>query len=248
MLIRHLSTTGSTNDDALAWAQDGAPHGAVVRADFQTQGRGRAGRSWESPEGLGLYFSLVLRPEIELSQVPQLTMLAALAAARTLEKRTQIPTNVKWPNDVVLRGGKIGGVLSEARALPNSPSRLAFAIVGVGLNINFSRGDLPPRPIFPATSLYIETGKVHSPDEVFAEFLNEMQTLDNQWPGRWHQLREEWLRRDVLQNQTVQVEDAQENWSGTACGIDERGALLVQTKSETRRVVAGDVTLGWEGF
>jgi BirA family biotin operon repressor/biotin-[acetyl-CoA-carboxylase] ligase len=130
--LRYLETTESTNDEANRWAQSGAPHGAVVRADEQTRGRGRQGRNWSSPAGLGLYLSLVLRPEIELSCVPQLTMLAALGASRAVESETGLPSNVKWPNDIVLRGKKIGGVLSEARAANNS-SCVEFAVIGIGL-------------------------------------------------------------------------------------------------------------------
>jgi BirA family biotin operon repressor/biotin-[acetyl-CoA-carboxylase] ligase len=141
--LRHLETTGSTNDEAQRWALEGAPHGAVVRADEQTHGRGRQGREWCSPAGLGLYLSLILRPDIALSQVPQLTMLAGLGAARAIESETNLPANVKWPNDVILRGRKIGGVLSEARPHAENPQRVEFAIVGIGLNINFARQDLP---------------------------------------------------------------------------------------------------------
>jgi BirA family transcriptional regulator, biotin operon repressor / biotin---[acetyl-CoA-carboxylase] ligase len=249
LVTRHLKETGSTNDDALAWAQNGAPHGAVVRADVQTQGRGRAGRNWESPEGLGLYFSLVLRPQIEISQVPQLTMLAALAAALATESVTQIPCNVKWPNDIILRGGKIGGVLSEARsdgeARSDNTNLVAFAIIGIGINVNFSRADLPPRPILPATSLYIETGRVHSTDEVFNEYGKQFAALYDAWENAgWPQLRDEWLQRDVLQHRRVKAQGVE----GVACGVDESGALLLQTSRGAQRIVAGDVETDEEYF
>jgi BirA family biotin operon repressor/biotin-[acetyl-CoA-carboxylase] ligase len=114
--LRHVGETGSTNDDAAQWARAGASHGSVVRADAQTQGRGRLGRNWSSPPGLGLYFSIILRPEMEMTRVHHLTMLAALASARAVEEATAWRANVKWPNDIVLHGRKIGGVLSEAQA------------------------------------------------------------------------------------------------------------------------------------
>jgi BirA family biotin operon repressor/biotin-[acetyl-CoA-carboxylase] ligase len=106
---------------------EGAPHGAVVRADEQTHGRGRQGRDWCSPAGLGLYLSLIFRPGIALSEVPQLTMLAALGAARAIEAETKLPASVKWPNDIILRGRKIGGVLSEARPHAENLQRAEFA-------------------------------------------------------------------------------------------------------------------------
>ncbi len=242
--LRHLEITGSTNDEAQRWAMEGAPHGAVVRADEQTQGRGRQGRDWCSPAGLGLYLSLVLRPDIELSQVPQLTMLAALGAARAIEGETKLPANVKWPNDIILRGRKIGGVLSEARPHQENPQRVEFAIVGIGLNVNFSRQDLPRDAKIPATSLYMETGHVRPLEDVISTLLHETETLYDEYSaGAWPKLRAEFAHRDILQGQVVRVEATSETYHGEADGIDEDGTLLVRTSDGVRRVVAGDVLL-----
>jgi BirA family biotin operon repressor/biotin-[acetyl-CoA-carboxylase] ligase len=242
--IRHLEVTGSTNDEAQRWALEGAPHGAVVRADEQTQGRGRQGRDWCSPAGLGLYLSLILRPDIALAQVPQLTMLTALGAARTIESETNLPANVKWPNDIILRGRKIGGVLSEARPREENPQRVEYAIVGIGLNVNFAREDLPRDVKIAATSLYMETGHVRLLEDVISSLLRETETVYNEYScGDWQELRAEFARRDILQGQTVRVEAAGETYRGEANGIDDDGTLLVRTSAGVRRVVAGDVLL-----
>jgi BirA family biotin operon repressor/biotin-[acetyl-CoA-carboxylase] ligase len=242
--IRHLEVIGSTNDEAQRWAQEGAPHGAVVRADEQTQGRGRQGRDWCSPAGLGLYLSLILRPDIALAQVPQLTMLTALGAARTIESETNLPANVKWPNDIILRGRKIGGVLSEARPREENPQRVEYAIVGIGLNVNFAREDLPRDVKIAATSLYMETGHVRLLEDVISSLLRETETVYNEYScGDWQELRAEFARRDILQGQTVRVEGAGETYGGEANGIDDDGTLLVRTPVGVRRVVAGDVLL-----
>jgi BirA family biotin operon repressor/biotin-[acetyl-CoA-carboxylase] ligase len=242
--LRHVQITGSTNDEAQRWALEDAPHGAVVRADEQTHGRGRQGRDWCSPAGLGLYLSLILRPDIALSQVPQLTMLAALGAARAIESETNLPANVKWPNDIVLRGRKIGGVLSEARPREENPQRADYVIVGIGLNVNFAREDLPRDVKIPATSLYMETGHVRPLANVMNTLLREIETLYDEYSsGAWHELRAEFARRDILQGQAVRVEASGETYRGEAAGIDEDGTLLVRTPASVRRVVAGDVLL-----
>ncbi len=245
--LRRYLSIHSTNDAAAEWARAGAPHGAAVRADEQTQGRGRQGRAWNSPAGLGLYLSLILRPEIELARVPQLTMLAALAAARAVEELTGLSCNVKWPNDVVLRGGKIGGVLSEA-----GESETPYAVIGIGLNINFARRDLPPGAKIAATSLLIETGRRWEIDEVSAAWLRTMDgCLRRYGEGGWNDLRVEWMQRDILTGQRLVVENStveepaaeSSTLRGIAAGVDESGALRLQTPNGPRLVVAGDVRL-----
>jgi BirA family biotin operon repressor/biotin-[acetyl-CoA-carboxylase] ligase len=194
-----------------------------------------------------LYVSLILRPDIALSQVPQLTMLAALGAARAIENETRVLASVKWPNDIILRGRKIGGVLSEARPHAENLQRAEFAIVGIGLNINFAREDLPRDAKIPATSLYVETGQVRPLKTVMSALLCELESVYNEYSaGAWSRLRAEFARRDILMGQTVRVEASGETYRGEANGIDDDGTLLVRTPSEMRRVVAGDVLLHLE--
>ncbi len=237
--LRYYDSVASTNEVALAWAREGAPHGAVVTAKAQTSGRGRRGRSWTSPAGKGLYLSLVLRPSIEPSQVPQLTMLAALASALAVEKLTGLTASTKWPNDILLHGRKTGGILSEAEF---KNGRLDFAIVGIGLNVNFQIDDLPPRPIFPATSLLIETGRAWPVDELRQELLQECDRLYAIYTaGGWETLRADFAGRCAGLGQPVRVVEEAETYSGVASMIDADGILVVQTATGPRRVVAGDV-------
>ncbi len=248
--LRHLETTASTNDVALQWAQDGAPHGAVVRADSQSAGRGRQGRNWISPRGCGLYFSLITRDEIALQAVPRLTMIAALATARALEKIAPASTRaaVKWPNDIVLNEKKIGGVLCEARSRENAAqqgeARAAFVVIGIGLNVNFARADLPPQTKIPASSLQIESGKSFDLNGVMAAVLREIEAAHREYSqGNWSELRREWMQRDFLQGRRVRVEGARETYRGVAVGVDENGLLRVSSEGKTRVVLAGDVML-----
>lgn len=250
--LKHFGETASTNDDAMVWARaDGeqrAPHGSVVRADSQTCGRGRLGRDWISPPDLGLYISLILRPEIEMTYVPQLTMLAALAAADAVENMTQLRAQVKWPNDIVLHNKKIGGVLSEAQngaENPISSTRFVeFVVIGIGLNVNFGAGDLPRDAKIPASSLRLESGDLQSCDALFQNLMFALQSRYETYErDGFELLRREFERKDILQNRAVRVETERETYRGRAISIADDGVLVVQTERGARRVVAGDVKL-----
>ena len=251
--LKHLGETASTNDDAANWARADEPsrasHGSVVRADSQTRGRGRLGREWVSPANLGLYFSIVLRPEnLEIARVPQLTMVAALSCAWAIEEVSGLRAHVKWPNDVILHGRKIGGILSEAHAsnIATSSTRckseVDFAVVGIGLNVDFSASDLPQNLKIPATSLRMESGDVGKSEKLFAAILRSFErNYQCFMAGEWTNLRDEFARRDILQNQNVRVETANETFRGVVRGMNDDGVLCVQTENGAREVVAGDV-------
>lgn len=261
--LKHVGETASTNDDAMLWARadsgQRATHGSVVRADAQTCGRGRLGRDWISPPNLGLYLSLILRPQIEIAQVSQLTMLAALASADAIDQQTNLRAQVKWPNDIVLHDKKVGGILSEASFDQSNISqsnieysklgncgekaRGFFVVVGIGLNVNFDADDLPLHPKLPATSLKMESGDRVSIEALFRNLMCALQKRYDIWEsGGWHDLRAEFQERDFLQAKTVKVESGSETFRGRAVGIDADGLLLVQSENRLRRVLAGDVT------
>lgn len=237
--LQHYELVGSTNEVAIKWAREDAPHGAVVTAESQTHGRGRRGRSWSSPAGKGLYLSLVLRPDLAPAHVPQLTILAALAVARTVEQFSGLQADTKWPNDVLLNGRKIAGVLCEAEW---KDGRLGFAVVGIGLNVNFRAEDLPERVLFPATSLLIETREHRLISEVKPVLLAQTEQLYSLFTnGGWDELRAEYSRRCASIGQPVTVVNEASEYSGVARGIDESGLLIVQTTDGVRSVIAGDV-------
>jgi BirA family biotin operon repressor/biotin-[acetyl-CoA-carboxylase] ligase len=241
---RDFQSCASTNDEAAKWARAGAPHGAIVVAEAQSAGRGRGARTWNSPPGCGLYFSLVVRLEMPFERVPLLTMAMALAAARGLETFARGGA-VKWPNDILLNNRKFGGVLSEAA--PRSGGLLDYAIIGVGLNIAHQPDDLPPRPLFPATSLLMETGRRFDREEVLEAVLQATPPLLALVRDEPSQLVGAWLARDAAQGRTVEVRAeslVEATWRGVVSGTDESGALVVlDERGEKRRVVAGDVFL-----
>ena len=241
-LHRHFDTIDSTNEAAMQWARHSsapAPHGAVVTADEQTAGRGRRGRDWVSPAGKGLYLSMVWRPQIEPSQIGQLTIIVALAAAQAIEKLSGIKAHTKWPNDVLVRGRKVGGVLCEAD-LENTEVRCVIA--GVGLNLNFQKEDLPARPIYPATSLAIESGNTfHIEDGRVALAGALRQEYSRYATGDWNAQRGEFIARCATLGERVRVEGDKE--FGVAVGIDTNGFLVVQNANGLKTVAAGDVVL-----
>ncbi|HVF11357.1 MAG TPA: biotin--[acetyl-CoA-carboxylase] ligase [Abditibacteriaceae bacterium] len=237
---RHLRTVASTNEVAHEWAHAGAPHGALVTAEQQTAGRGRRGRAWSSPAGEGLYLSLILRPAMTAPQVSRCTILASLATARAVEKQTGLGTHTKWPNDVLLHGRKIGGILSEAHS---ENGQVAFIVIGLGLNVNQESADLPPRPIFPASSLLLETGRAWPLETMRHAWLKEMHELwSTHAAGGWDSLRQEFQNRCEGLGRMVTVTTESATYQGVATGVDADGVLLVQTASEVRRVLAGDVS------
>lgn len=235
---RHFSTIDSTNEAARLWARNGVGHGASVSADAQSEGRGRRGRSWVSPPGRGVYLSLVWRPDSE-GAPGRFTILAALAMANAVAQISGKQAHFKWPNDVLLNGRKIGGVLCEAEW---KDGRLEWVVVGIGLNVRHEASDLPERPIFPATSLLLETGTLFEVEAVTQACLHALKVLWERYArGEWDVLKDEFEARCTGIGELVEVTMEAEQFFGIARGIDADGNLLVATADGLRCVVAGDV-------
>ncbi|HIJ87707.1 MAG TPA: biotin--[acetyl-CoA-carboxylase] ligase [Desulfuromonadales bacterium] len=241
---RHLELvqlTASTNADAFRRAEDGAAEGTVVLADAQTGGKGRRGRVWSSPAGVNLYCSVVLRPAIMPHEAPQLTFLSAVAVARAIEQTTDLTPEIKWPNDLLISGKKVAGLLNEMSAETDG---INFVILGIGVNLNMAAGQFPDDLRHPATSLLIESGRGVDRSRFTAAMLSE---LDRLYSGflvhGFGPVREEWQRRCNANGRQVVVSD-----SGTECsggmfaGIDADGSLLLRSDDMVlHRITCGDV-------
>lgn len=229
-----LERVGSTNDVALDLAGNGAPRGTTILADEQTRGRGRRGRTWSAPAGSSLLMSMVFRPGRASSP---LSLRLGLAAARAVEGTVPVAVGLKWPNDLLLDGRKLGGVLCEAA---NEGDRQAFVVAGIGINLSQGPDDWPPELRGEAISLEAVAGPV------------DVVRLVGQVVRRWlavgeapsDRLSDEELRayadRDVLRGRAVHVEG---EGPGRAEGIEPSGALRVDTAGGIRRVFSGTVRL-----
>jgi len=228
----------STNDLARALAAQGAPAGTLVLAEEQTAGRGRLGRTWLAPRGTSLLFSLIFRPALLPAQAFRLAMLCSLAAARAIEAVTNLPIHLKWPNDLVLRGKKLGGVLSESSL---TGERLDFVVVGLGLNVNLDVSTLPEIAAT-ATSLSAALGRPVARLPLLQRILQEIET-GYQEVIQGEALRAAWAARLVTLGRIVRVSGGTAD-EGLAEGVDADGALLLRRADGTlARITVGDVTL-----
>lgn len=236
-----LKKTPSTNADAFRIAEEGAPEGTVVVADAQSGGKGRRGRTWSSPPGVNLYCSIVLRPSIMPYEAPQLTFLSAVAVARAIEKTTVLIPEIKWPNDVLIGGKKIAGLLNEMSAETDG---INFVVLGIGVNLNMTADQFPDDLRYPATSLLIESGLHTGRLPFVVTMLNELDKLyaDFLLHG-FGPVREEWQKRCNANGRRILVSDAGiEQTSGMFAGIDGDGALLLRSDDGmVERIVNGDV-------
>jgi BirA family biotin operon repressor/biotin-[acetyl-CoA-carboxylase] ligase len=238
LIARHA--VESTNDVAWDALAAGAPNGTVVVADLQTRGRGREGRAWHTPAGLGLAMSMLLRPGCERHTLTVLPLAAGLALAHALEE-AGAAGQLKWPNDVLIAGRKVSGILCESRRGPDGDDAI---VVGIGVNVFQMPADFPEELRAIATSLAIEGAKTDR-EALAAAILNAFEPmwteLDEAGPAG---IVEAWRRRATFWGRTVTVRTPAGELSGTASTIAEDGALvLVGPGGASTRVVAGDVTL-----
>ncbi len=240
--IQVFEETGSTNDVVERLARDGIGEGVVVFAETQTKGRGRLGRKWISPPRKGLWFSVLLRPDLRPVAATPLTVAAATALARAIRNQTGLEPQIKWPNDILLKGRKIAGVLTELSA---ELDRVKHVILGVGVDVNLVASDLPADLRKLATSLRIETGRNFRRADLAAAILTE---LDHDYArlrkGGFAGIAEEWGQQCTTLGQHVRIETGGRVLQGRAEALDEDGALLLRTDhGHLERVIGGDVTL-----
>lgn len=240
--IRVFQETGSTNDIVDKMGRDEVPEGVVVFAESQTKGRGRLGREWVSPPGRGLWFSILLRPALPPQAATQITIAAATGLARAIKERTHVAPEIKWPNDLLVRGRKLCGILTEMSAELDT---IRYVVLGIGLNVNFAAEDWPPalRPL--ATSLRLETGHPIRRTELAAAILRELnRDYQRVRGGAFESLADEWERQCSTIGQNVEVCQGTRKLRGRAEALDAEGALLLRTDhGHLERIVGGDVTL-----
>ena len=229
-----LGEVGSTQTEARRLADAGAPEGTVVRAEHQTRGRGRIGRDWVDEPGSALLISIVLRPAVEVSRLPQLSLVAGIAVAEALGETSRLPVAVEWPNDLLIRGLKVGGILAESSI---GADGVAVVILGIGINVNQTRfaGDLQGR----ATSLAHQAGHPFDRERLLAAVLECLEAWYRRWVAEgFGPVREAWRRGSVTLGRRVTTDGGA---AGIAEDLAEDGALLVRTDAGAlvRRVATG---------
>jgi BirA family transcriptional regulator, biotin operon repressor / biotin---[acetyl-CoA-carboxylase] ligase len=240
--LRVVAEIGSTNDAAMAAGRAGEPEGLAILADQQAGGRGRLGRSWASLPGLGVYTSILLRPPVPPLLAPLLTLMAGLATAEAIEAVGQVTPTLKWPNDVLCDGRKVGGILTEMATMGQQIGQVA---IGVGINVGHRATDFPADVRDTATSVELAADRPVDRGDVAAALYNAM--------DRWYEvfchtgtdsILQQARRRTATLGRLVTVLADDQGWQGIALDLDTDGALLVRDETgAVRRVIADDVSI-----
>jgi BirA family biotin operon repressor/biotin-[acetyl-CoA-carboxylase] ligase len=237
--IHHYFRVGSTNAEAMTAAAASEPEGSVFLAEEQTAGRGRGGHTWSSAKSQGIYCSVILRPELAPADVLALSLAAGIAVVEAIEQGTGLKPDLRWPNDVLVNGKKVCGILTEMNA---EPTRVRYLVLGTGINVNQVSF---PASLPEATSLRIAAGRPFSRVELTRALL---QSLDRQYRGfRAASAAEEVIRAfekhsSSARGRRVRVEE-DGGYEGITAGLDGRGFLQVRTNDSLRTVLSGGVRL-----
>jgi len=234
--ILFFEEVDSTNNKAKQIALE-EKEGTVVISEMQTSGRGRRGREWHSPKG-GIYVSFILKPNMSPEKAPQITLVSSLALVEALDSMFQkLNAKIKWPNDVLISGKKISGILTE---LSSDMEKINYIVVGVGVNISTGINNLPEN----ATSLKLEMNQDISVKLFLKSFLEHYDSIYQEYlNGSIDQIIKRWKNNSDTLGKKVKIIGINETYEGLAKDIDENGALILQTKEKEIKVYSGDVSL-----
>jgi BirA family biotin operon repressor/biotin-[acetyl-CoA-carboxylase] ligase len=240
--IRVFEQTTSTNDVIEKLARDGVKEGVVVFAESQTKGRGRLGRKWISPTHKGLWFSILLRPNLRPQETTQLTVASVTALRRAIQSETCLKPEIKWPNDILVGGKKVAGILTELSA---ELDRVKHVILGIGVDVNLNANEFPAELRKSATSLKIESGNPIERAELATEILRELDAdYGKICSGKFASVADEWEERCTTIGRDVTVQIGGRKLRGCAESLDDDGALLLRTEhGRLETITGGDVTL-----
>lgn len=238
--IRYFTSTPSTNDEAKAIAWD-SQEGTVIIADEQTQGRGRRGRNWHSPAYKNIYLSLILKPEIPIQKAPLFTQMAAAAVWEALSP--DMPNlQIKWPNDLISDGKKICGILTE---MSGEMTGLHYLVIGIGINVNTEARDFPKELHETASSMLLETGRVHSRQQLAAHVLLKLQEHYKHVlaTGSFERSLDICREQSNLLGTPINIHERNQVRPGKAIEIDPNGFLVVETDEGLEQLSSGEVSI-----
>lgn len=237
--MHHFAETDSTNIQAKKLVH--APHGALVVADAQNAGRGRLGRSWQSPAGSNIYMSILLKPDLEPDRAPMLTLVMALSVAEAVKQLSGLDGKIKWPNDIVLNKKKICGILTE---MDLEAGKIKQVVIGVGVNVNMQ--EFPEEIAATATSLKVEAGCTFNREALIALIMERFEEHYETFVKKMDLsgLADKYNALLINKNKEVRVLEPGREYSGYALGVDEKGRLLVEKEDgDMERIFAGEVSV-----
>ena len=224
--IHYVESIDSTQKMAKELANGDAVEGTLVIADEQSSGRGRMARKWSSPKGKGVWMSLIMKPNIPLMQAPQLTLLTAVAVAQGIEEAIAIRPQIKWPNDILIDGKKVTGILTEMQA---ESDRIHSIIIGIGINVNQTERDFPEELQDIATSLYLQTNQIQSREKVINAVLTRLEWLYELYVREgFAPIKELWESFAISVGKMITATTPQKKIVGEALGITDDGVLLMK--------------------
>ena len=241
--IEIYQTIDSTNSRAKKLALEGAQEGTVVIAETQIAGRGRMDRKWVSPAKKGLWCSIILKPHIAPEKAPQLTVLAAIAIVKALEEFVGLKADIKWPNDILINGKKLCGILAEIQA---EPDKIHSVVLGIGINVNMQKDDFPDELKGSATSILIEKGIAISRNNLLLILLENLEVIYDEYikSNSLFPFLAFYKSHSISIGENVTVIERNSTFEGYAQNIDEDGALLVKTADgNIKKIFSADVSL-----
>ena len=241
--VHHYFQVGSTNDVAFQLAQEGAVEGTLVVSEEQTSGRGRLGRSWYSQKNLGIYMSLILRPQLRPLHAPVLNLAVAVAVSRAIEQACDLAADIKWPNDILVNGKKCCGILTEMSA---DLDQIKYLVVGIGINVN--QHTFPSSLQGQASSLLLEGGRRFSRMELILALLRNLENLYLEFQEKGRQvILDQWVRRSSFSHgKEVSVDLSDREIHGMTLGLGTQGALRIKLgDGQIEEIMTGDV-IAWK--
>jgi len=240
--IIFLNETDSTNTRAKELAAQGAPEGTLVIAERQTKGRGRRGRTWFSPPGGGIYFSLILRPVISPGETPKITLMTAVVLAETLISLMKLKLRIKWPNDILVNGKKLAGILTE---ISTEMDAVNYIIVGLGLNVNTQFEQFPQDIKGNATSILIENGKQFPRVKLIQHYLKLYEIYYDMFKNNdFEPIMKRWRELADIIGKQIRVDVIGKTHIGKVVDVDNDGVLILKDdQGRLQRIFSGDVTL-----
>ncbi|MBA2173899.1 biotin--[acetyl-CoA-carboxylase] ligase [Halobacillus locisalis] len=245
--LYHYDQVESTQDIVHQMAKQGKPHGTVVIADEQVKGKGRMAREWHSPQGKGIWMSILLRPPLPPVQAPQITLLTATVLAEMVAAESTLDPQIKWPNDILVNHKKVSGILTEMQA---EQDRIQYIVLGIGMNVNQDAVDLPPAIAHKASSLKEESGMEWNIQRTIQSILRTFETTYDQFIDKgFEQVKAKWEHYGYRIGERVTISTMRDTWEATLIGIESDGALRAKRDyGKVEKLYSAEIHWGEGGY